>query len=556
MAAHVRAFLRRSVPSLLFGWLILGAVGCATTAGELGGGGTVGTGLPSGERIAELAEATETEAALFAAHVEAVANTSSAQGARLSFTFWNEHGALTLTGFSAQMVSGPAAAGVDDEETHETLATVLARYPQRHTGQATLTLHREQTRWAVGYNVSAATRPPEARLLPVLVREFPPELLRDSTESLRKLLAAMEVPAGGEAWAEIEVQLEDGRIEGWRPRIFQVARAGGRARPVSSVFAAQAAQVLLPFTLGVGPRTVLVRMRLAHHDQESDAQGWVESAWVERPPPAPETHAAFVAEYRAMHESILWRWRYEVREGAEWAARRGAEELALWYAGGVLLKGGGYLARWAGSAMRRALVRGGEAAAGWLRTALLRLPGDKKREFEWLWAKVQLEGERALTAEERASLRGLMDRVEQLAHTRLDESAKRRIRAEARSSYKSLRPELKDIIEKGGRDYPIHHRRQLEHAHLFPDENVNAAENLALVQYKVHEHINRAWDRFRQLRPEPTAQEVRDAARAIDAQFSPWYDQIRDPLGVTRTLGEAETAALKELERLFLRGSP
>ncbi|KFE66190.1 hypothetical protein DB31_1255 [Hyalangium minutum] len=555
MAANVWGALRRCALCLLVGWLTLAATGCATP-GELGGGGTAGTSLPPGERMQELEQAAESEAALLAAQISAVSKTPYAQGVRLSFTFWNERGALSLTDFSAQGLNGPAAAPLDDEKTRDTLATVFSEYSQRHTGQTTLTLRREQTQWAVGYAVSAERRPPEARVLPVLLREFPAELVRDSTEQLHKLLASMEVPAEGEAWAEVEVHLEDGHIEGWRPRLFQVERGGGRLRPISSLVASQAVQVLLPFTLGMGPRTVIVRLRLLHRAQESEAVGWVESARVERPPLAPEINAAFVAEYRAMHESILWRWRYEVREGAEWAARRGTEELALWYAGGVLLKGGGYLARWAGSAMRRALVRGGEAATGWLRTALLRLPGDKKREFEWLWAKVQLEGERALTAEERASLRGLMERIEQLAHTRLDESAKRRIRAEARSSYKSLRPELKDIIEKGGRDYPIHHRRQLEHAHLFPDENVNAAENLALVQYKVHEHINRAWDRFRQLRPEPTAQEVRDAARAIDAQFSPWYDQIRDPLGVTRTLGEAETAALKEVERLFLRGSP
>jgi hypothetical protein len=499
----------------------------------------------------EWEEAAEVEAARFAAQVEAVAKAPYAQGARLSFTFWNEHGALSLTGFSAQGLSGPAAASVDDEETRDTLATVFAEYPQRHTGQATLTLQREQTRWAVGYNVSAARRPPEARLLPVRMREFPSALVRDSTESLRKLLAAMEVPAGGEAWFEIEVQLEDGRVEGWRPRLFQVARGGGRSRPVSSALAAQAVQVLLPFTLGVGPRTVLVRLRLAHRAQEPEALGWVESAWLERPLPTPETNAAFVAEYRAMHESILWRWRYEVREGAEWVAQRGVEELALWYAGGVLLKGGGYLARWIGSATRRALVRGGEAATGWLRTTLLRLPGDKKREFEGLWAKVQLEGERALTAEERASLRGLMERIEQLAHTRLDSQAKKRLRDSAREYYKTLHPELRQLMEAQGAAFPIHHRRPLDYAHLFPADDINAADNLALVRQEVHGHINRTWARFRQLRPDPTATEVSEAAKAIDAQFHGWYHQASSPPGGALALGNAERAALQTLERLF-----
>jgi len=551
VAVHVRELLRRGVLGLLSSWLLLATVGCATTPGELGGSGTAGTGLPVGERMEELAEATEAEAALLAAQVGAVAHAPSAQGARLSFTFWNEHGALSLTGFSAQGLSGPAAASLDDEETRGALATVFTEYTQRHTGQATLTLQREQTRWAVGYTVSAERRPPEARLLPVLMREFPTDLVRVSTDGLRKLLAAMEVPTEGEAWAEVEVQLEDGRIDGWRPRLFQVVRGGGRSRPVSSVLASQTVQVLLPFTLGVGPRTVLVRLRLIHRAQDTEAVGWVEAARVERPPPIPETNAAFVAEYRAVHESILWRWRYEVREGAEWAARRGAEELALWYAGGVLLKGGGYLVRWVGSATRRALVRGGEAATGWLRTTLVRLPGDKKREFEWLWAKVQLEGERALTAEERASLRGLMERIEQLAHTRLDIQAKKRLRDSAREYYKALHPELRQLMEEQGAAFPIHHRRPLDYAHLFPAEDINAADNLAMVTQSVHGHINRVWTRFKQLRPDPTTTEVSEAAKAIDAQFHVWYHQAGDPRGVAWALGDAERAALQTLERLF-----
>ena len=355
--------LRWCVLGLLSGVLTLGAVGCATTPEERGGGGTAGTGLPTGIRLAELEEAAKAEAALLAAQVGAVANAPYAQGARLSFTFWNEHGALTLTGFSAQGLSGPAAAALDEEETRGTLATLFAEYPERHTGEATLTLQREQGRWVMDYNASAAPRPPEARLLPVTLREFPAEVVRDSTESLRKLLASVEVPTQGEAWVEVEAHLEDGRIEGWRPRLFQLARGGGKPRPVSSLVASRAVQVLLPFTLGVGPRTLLVRLRLTHRAQESEALGWVESARVERPKPAPETNAAFVAEYRAMHEYILWKWRYEAREGAEWAAQRGAEELATWYAGGVLLRGGAYLARWAGSATRRALARGGDRVA-------------------------------------------------------------------------------------------------------------------------------------------------------------------------------------------------
>lgn len=551
MVVSVRGLLWRCALGVLSGWLVLGAMGCATTQGEMGGSGTASTGLPPGLRVDEVEEATEAEAALLVTQVMAVANATHAQGARLSFTFWNERGALTLISFSARGVSGPAAAALDDDETHDTLATVLAEYPQRHTGQAILTLQREQAKWAMDYNVSAAPRPPEARLLPVPMKAFPAEVVRDSTKRLGKMLEAVEVPTEGEIWLDVEVQLEDGRIEGWRPRLFQLARRGGRPRPVSPLLASYAVQVLLPFTLGVGPRTVLVRLRLAHRAQDTEALGWVEFAQIERPQSSPETNAAFVAEYRAMHEYLLWKWRYEVREGAEWIARRGAEEMATWYAGGVLLRGGGYLARWAGSATRRALARGGEAATGWLRTTLSRLPGDKKREFEWLWAKVQLEGERALTAGEKASLRGLMERVEQLVHTRLDIQAKKRLRDSAREYYKTLHPELRQLLEEQGAAFPIHHRRPLDYAQLFPAEDINAADNLVMVKQAVHGHVNRAWARFKQLRPDPTATEVSEAAKAIDARFHIWYHQAGDPRGAALSLGDAERAALQTLERLF-----
>ncbi|WP_224240579.1 hypothetical protein [Hyalangium gracile] len=491
------------------------------------------------------------EASLLAAQLSTVADAVHSRDARLSFSFWNQHGALTLIGFSAQGLDAPAGHPVDGAETQRTLATVFSRYPRRHAGVATLTLQRTPSRWTVDYVASAALRHPEARALPRHLRDFPADTVRSSIDGLGQLLAAVQVPTGGEAQAEVEALLEDGRVEGWRLRLFRLTRGGGPPRALSPELTRQVVQVLLPFTLGLGPRTVRLRLMLVHASGQAQAEGWVESAEVVRPPPPPETQAAFVAEYRAMHELILWRWGHEVKEGARWVAQRGAEELALWYAGGILLKGGGYLARWSGSVMRRALGRGGEAAAGWLRTALARLPGDKKREFERLWAKVELEGERALTTEERTALRGLMERVEQLVQTRLDDTSKKKLRAEARSAYARLRPEFEALLKESGPTLPIHHRRPLEYAHLFPDEDINAAENIAMVRDVVHRHINRAWDRFRQLRPAPTSQEVEAAMNAIDAQFKPWYHHASDVPGVTKTLSSAEELALRSLERLF-----
>jgi hypothetical protein len=527
--------------------------GCATVQAETGGSGTAGTGLPPGVSAQELEAAAEAEAALLATQLWEVTRDVHEEGARLSFTFWNQHGALSLTGFSAHGRSGPPGAAVDAEQTQRALSAVLSQYPRRHLGGATLTLRREQAGWAVDYSGSHAPRPPEARTLPVPLREFPADTVLVGIESLRRLLSALEVPAGGEASVEVKADLEDGRIEGWRLHTFQLTRSGGRPRALSPHVTHQAVQVLLPFTLGLGPRTVHLRMKLAHHPQDTAVHGWVESAEVERPPPPPETIAQATAEYHAMHEFILWRWRHEVKEGGKWAAQRGAEELVLWYAGGVLLKGGGFLVKWGESAMRRALARGGEASAGWLRTALSRLPGDKRREFEQLWAKVHVEGERALTADERAKLRGLMERIELLVKTRLEPSEKNLLRRHARERYKKLHPELEKLLDEAGPAYPIHHRRPLDYASLFPDEDINAAHHLAMVRKVVHDHINRAWDRFRRLRPEPRADEVLKAAEAIDATFGDWYHRVGNPPVVKMSLAEAEQAALRALEQLFPR---
>jgi hypothetical protein len=179
------------------------------------------------------------------------------------------------------------------------------------------------------------------------------------------------------------------------------------------------------------------------------------------------------------------------------------------------------------------------------------LPVDKKREFEWLWAKIQLEGEHALTMEEKASLRALMEHIEQLVSTRLAPAEKNQLRRIAREHYKRIHPELAKLLEEFGDEYPIHHKRPLEYAHLFAAEDINATGNLAMVRQEVHVYINRAWSRFRQLCPEPTARQVRDASEIIDAQFAPWYDRAEESLGKSLSLDGAEEAAFRALDQLL-----
>jgi hypothetical protein len=315
--------------------------------------------------------------------------------------------------------------------------------------------------------------------------------------------------------------------------------------------AGEALQVLLPFTPGIGPRTVRMRLALEHGPGTSEAHGYVESADVVRPPPPPGLDADFAAEYRAMHEDILRRWREETREGAEWVGRRGVEELALWYAGGILARGAGLFAAKAVPTVMRALGRGGEAAGGWLRSALVRMSTAERKAFERLWTKVQLEGRRALSATERQELRALMEGLERLAAEPLERQTKGELRRMARRYYAKLHPDLAPLLASEPTKYPIHHRRPLQYAHLFPAEDINAASNLVMLREAVHERVNAVWRRFSQARPKATAQEVERVASAIDARFKQWYHRADEPLHVPYSVEDAEAEVIKELGRLF-----
>ncbi len=240
----------------------------------------------------------------------------------------------------------------------------------------------------------------------------------------------------------------------------------------------------------------------------------------------------------------------ELKEEALWLATSGAEELALWYAGGILSHGAGVLLELSLPVVRTALARGGAAATGWMHTALLRLTPDKRKAFEQLWSKVLLEGDAALTHAERDTLRGVMQHLERLARTPLGDAEKQALRRVSRDSYKKLYPHLAELLDEKGPLLPIHHRRPLEYAHLFPTDDINAAENLAMVRKAVHDRINAVWTRFRQTRTGATSTEVEEVARIVDEWFKPWYHRIDDPPGVSYSLAEAEQQALKSLHQL------
>ena len=474
-------------------------------------------------------------------------------GATLAFTYWAEEGALTPLGYRLERGGERAGRSAEVEELERMLRPVFTEYVGRHTGEVVLTLRREEARWAVDYDATRqGARPPEAKTLPLRTRGTTADALRALHEAARKGLSAVQVPSGGAARVELAVRLEDGRPTGWELLEARHTHegAGGAPRSLSPEVVGHTVQVLLPFTEGLGPRMVHLVLRAEHRPAEVEARGRVESVRVERPP---STFALTPEQgwYRSMHEATLLRWREGVYEGSAWLAQKSVEEAALWFAVGIAGKGLGFFATKGLEWLPRALSREPEAAAGWLRTALKRLPQQEQKSFEQLWGKVALEGEQALSRGEREALRGLFVRLEQLVQQPLDGDLKKELRREARKYYAKLYPRFAEALHTWNSELPIHHRKQLEHAHLFPDEDINAGANLAMVQKYVHDKISSLWGKFRKARPSPTADEVRRAAAIIDGHFEPWYHRVDEPPGLLKTAEEAKEAALGELRGRF-----
>jgi hypothetical protein len=524
--------------------------GCA--GASMRGSAWPGRGFPLEMSEEMLEEGASAEASRAVTWVMATARGAREVGARLSFTFWSEHGALTLTRYRAGGRGGLTGQEADEEALRHTLTTALQQFAQQRTGMVEVTLERQDAAWSVGYSRIEAEPPPQVKTMPVR-REGVAVDAEATVSELRRLLAALDVPAGAQAQLDLVVHLEDWRAEAFELQRFEVLRRSPDvedSQPGSSA-AGEAAYLVQLFTEGLGERTVHLRVRLSRAEGARRPNAWVEGAAVVHLPPPPAMNAEFVAEYRALHEDILRRWREETQEGAQWVARQGVEELALWYVGGVLVKGVGWLGIRTLPTVMRALGRGGEASAGWLRTVLRRLSVEERQVFERLWMKAQLEGRSALSHAEREELRVLMEGLEQLSKTPLEREAKKNLRRAAREAYKKVHPEFATLLDEAGGDQPIHHRLQLEHAHLFPDMDINATDNLVMVMKEVHDPVTRLWERFRRACPAATARQVEEAARIIDGQFKPWYNQPAAPPGVPYSLKKAEEAALEQLQRLF-----
>jgi hypothetical protein len=496
----------------------------------------------------EAARRAEVETAL--GHLWSVAGEERKVGARLAFTFWAQNGALTLLRYREE----PGHRGgrrVAEESFARQLRPLLDEYVRGRSGEVALTLMRRESGWAVASDATVqGSRPPEAKTQPVNRRGVPAGALAAALEGASKVARLLVVPSGGAASLRLEVVLDDDRITGWEHRGYQVVASGGTPQALSEEFVGRVARVLLPFTQGVGRRTVALELWGETREGEAFAHGLVTEARTLHAIAESNVEPDFAAEYRALHEDILRRWREGVREGAELLAHYSLEEMSLWCVGGVLARGTGLLFEAVAPTVTRALTRGGMAAAGWLRTTLLRLPRVERRAVERLWTKVQMEGGEALSRAERDELLALMNRLERLLKTPLSEAERSALRDAARRSFQRSQPMLeKAMITKG--PYELHHRRPLEYAHLFPEEDINAGANLKAVGKEVHQHISSVWTELRKYRSDIRRADVDRVTSIIDEHFARWYEKPYAQGDSTAELEVVMSAARREVRSLF-----
>jgi hypothetical protein len=362
------------------------------------------------------------------------------------------------------------------------------------------------------------------------------------TEQMARLLGG---PSGREAAFSATVTLDDDGVSGWEAGPHE-----GTGREVALVtrerLQEELIQALLPFTHGVALRGVL-------RPGEPGVSWRVVEAETLHAGPTGGGDADLIAEYRALHESILREWREAVEDSGRLAVRVGAEELVFWVIGGVVAHGAGAVLEAVAPRLIRILLRGGAKARGWLNTLFQRLPGVEREAFKALWEQVDLRSARPLAKAEERELRMLAKRLEELIDAPLNNEEKRRLRSAAREEFLKSRPELaRLLVNSKGVPYPIHHRRPLEYAQLFPGEDINALKNLTAVDGDVHTSINSVWTSVRSVRDAANAVDVDEVVAIVDRHFGRWYNVTYDKSSAS-ALAKAEAAALAEVQSLVAR---
>jgi hypothetical protein len=496
------------------------------------------------------ARAAEVEWAL--ERMGAVASGEERVGAALEFTFWVERGAFTPLSHRRVAGGGEKGEATRAEALQRELRGLLLTLAERKTGAVAFTLHRERSRWRVDYEAATLEEPPEARKRPTRRTGYREETFSAVQAMAGQVVRLLQVPAGASARMRVDIFLEDDRLTGWEPGPYQ-ATTGGPVRAADARAVEALTRVVLPFTRGLGPRTLRVELSGTHEGSNPTAHWRVEGARTPRAAPADEALEDVLREYRQLHADIFHRYREEMVDSVRMAGAFTLEQVALGVIGGMVGKGLHVLFEGVAPSVMRVVSREGAAGVRWFRTQLVRAGRKNQESLRRLFAKVETEGFESLSAAERGELTQLLRRMEQSLTVKLDREAKKAIRAKAQDDfYKVFHPELANVLKHpNGRPYDVHHLIPLEYSHLFPKLDINASTNLTALGQPVHQGINKVWTAFRTTFGDTASPEqVRRMEAITRRHFERWFNKVHEPGQSGDLLEKAIAAALDEVRTL------
>lgn len=486
-----------------------------------------------------------------------VAGGTNTSGAEWEVRFWSEGGALTLLSLRRTEPGveplAPISRGAFLPRLARDLPDLLGNSPR----EVILTMERHESGWSTDVETSSRQEPPSyARTIPSLRSGSPATTHQQVLNTARAMARLMAVPRGGQLEFVVQVSLEDDRVLGWEAQELNSSgdgpalMAGDDAIPF--VIAA-----LLPFTRGLGERTISLSLHAEHRHGEPRPRWRIQAAHVVEPAPVPAEVADLQQEYRQLHESILIEFQEQTREYAVLAAGFTLEQIAYSIVGGLALKGAWAIIGRGAPTIVSVLSKGGKTAVSWFRTLLVRAPAADKEVLFRLWMKAETQGLKALTEVEKQELRAVMSRLEKVLETPLDDAAKKRIWSLSREEYFTLHnPQFARLLgEKGRQVYEVHHLYPVRYAHLFPKLDINGSANLVGIHGKVHQSISSVWSSLGQVSNRMKPDDVQRVVAIINRHYKRWFDKLYDPAEAPR-LAQATQAALAEVAELKVLLTP
>lgn len=488
-------------------------------------------------------------------------------GAEVEFLVWTSNGAVTLVSCRRVQQGGSRRGQVSLQRFRTTVEpSALRGHVGAYTRYLTLTFKREPRRWKW---LRTSTEPPEQHPLhPPEGRSIPMSVVQAThvaqvavSRIVDQLYAFLRVPIHGRASVRLDVVFDDDRIVSGLPGSYQATlpthsagRSAGHAATDPSM-KRRLRDTLLAFSHGLGQRTIAIDLRGVHVQGERSARWTVTRAHAHRSPQRESIAGDIVDAYRREHEQIIVRWRQGLRDSALMLATFTMEQVALWVVGGWLFKPvGAFIHRIAPrfiGAIRGLGKSRGKAAAEYLETQLTRLPRNDQDALRTLMAKTETKGFRELNHAEVTRLETLFQRMEAGLTTPLTRNEKRRLRRAMHKRLASSRPAVMQAFQRAGFKKDIHHRIPLEWAHRFPKMDINATNNLVVLEYQVHKAASAIWTRFRTA---PTARvtksHVESVARIGDRHFKHWYNKPPASQGLNAAIQTATNRALADVDKL------